>query len=167
MGLAVLNNFSYKTVGICCTLFLVQPYYRPVHSSIFCSFFVHFSIPFFQKNEDKNESRNEAKNTIFWKMASWAVFLNPLIFHAIFRLHFLRSFQSPISWSIVSNHGIHRYLTIFLSSHHHAHPICCPSTPFSSTSIQLTTHHRNSRESAWPWTGNGEEETNKDNVVCG
>src|ERR1700678_1173811 len=72
-------------------------------------------------------------------MASQAIFLHLLIFHTIFRLHFLRSFQSPISRSIVSNHGIHRYLTIFLSSHHHAHPVCRPSTPSSSTSTQLTT----------------------------
>src|SRR5271168_5613789 len=72
-------------------------------------------------------------------MALQAIFLNPLIFHAIFRLHFLRSFQSPISRSIVSNHGVHRYLTIFLSSHHHSHAVCRPSTPSSSTSTQLTT----------------------------
>src|ERR1700678_4052356 len=72
-------------------------------------------------------------------MASQAIFLNLLIFHTIFRLHFLRLFQSPILQSIVSNHGIHRYLTIFLSSHHHAHPVCRPSTPSSSTSTQLTT----------------------------
>lgn len=104
--------------------------------AFFVQFSIQFSFHFSRKMRRETSSKTSRKLRIFEKRPRDPFFENfpilILFLVSIFSEHFELRFHNQ-------RHVTNRYYPIFLTSHHHAHPLRCPTT--LSTSTSNLAHH--------------------------